>query len=204
MFISFEGGEGGGKSTQVKLLAEYFQKQGKKVVVTREPGGTKTAEKIREILLVDSSLNPLVQCFLNYAARIDHVEKLIKPALKKGAVVISDRFFDSTFVYQGLAQGLAVAKIKAIHQAAIGNFKPNITFILDIDPKKGIARAKARGATNHYDNEKLEFHQKIRNGFLSIAAKNKKRCFIINAAQNQQKVAADIIKILGHKSSILN
>ena len=195
MFITFEGGEGSGKSTQVKLLAEHFKKQGRKVILTREPGGTETAEKIRQMLLTDAKLTPLEQCLLNFAARLDHVENLIKPALEKGSVVISDRFFDSTYAYQGAGQGLAISKIKAIHKAAIGNFKPDITFILDIDPKKGIARAKARGKTNHYDNAKLEFHNKIRAAFLGIATKNKRRCKVIDASGEAEAVFAAILVI---------
>jgi len=196
MLISFEGGEGSGKSTHVKMLAEYFTKQGKKVIITREPGGTKTAEKIREILLSCADLSATEQCFLNFAARAHHVENLIKPALKKGNIVITDRFFDSTYVYQGAAQGMAVKTIKAIHKAAIGTFKPDVTIILDIDPKAGMARTKKRGDENHYDKQKLAFHQSVRKGFLDIAKKNKKRCVVINADQTQAKVAKDIIKAL--------
>jgi dTMP kinase len=201
MFISFEGGEGSGKSTQVKLLAEHLKKQGKEVVITREPGGTPTAEKIRDMLLADATLSPLQQCILNFAARIDHVEKLIKPALKRGAVVISDRFFDSTYAYQGYAQGLPKSQIKAIHKAAIGAFKPDVTFILDLDPKKGKARTNARGAQNHYDKAKLNFHTKIRAAFLDIAAKNKRRCKVIAAANAKEKVAKDILGYLTKAST---
>jgi dTMP kinase len=196
MFITFEGGEGSGKSTQVKLLAAYFKKKGREVVVTREPGGTKTAEKIREMLLTDASLTPEAQCILNFAARVDHVEKLIKPALKRGAVVISDRFFDSTYAYQGYAQGMKISEIKKIHKAAIGDFKPDVTFILDIDPLMGKKRAASRGAMNHYDKEKLNFHKKIRAAFLDIAAKNKKRCKVISSTKGKDEVAAEIIKKL--------
>ena len=197
MFISFEGGEGSGKSTQVKLLAAHFKKLGHEVIITREPGGTETAEKIREMLLTDATLTPTAQCILNFAARVDHVEKLIKPALKRGAVVISDRFFDSTYAYQGAAQGLPLAEIRAIHKAAIGTFKPDRTFILDVDPKEGKARAKARGATNHYDDAKLEFHKIVRKAFLDIAKKSRKRCVVISSAKPVEKVAAEIVKNLG-------
>jgi dTMP kinase len=196
MFITFEGGEGSGKSTQVKLLAEHFKNLGKKVVITREPGGTETAEKIREMLLTDASLTPEAQVILNFAARIDHIEKLIKPALKKGAVVICDRFFDSTYAYQGYAQGVPLTKIKKIHKCAIGDFKPDVTFVLDIDPKKGIARAKGRGKTNHYDDAGLDFHKKIRAAFLKIAGYNKKRCKIIDAEKTEKAVFAQILKAL--------
>lgn len=200
MFITFEGGEGSGKSTQVKLLAEYFIKQGRQVVITREPGGTETAEQIRDMLLSNANLTPAEQCFLNYAARIDHVEKLIKPALKEGKIVISDRFFDSTFAYQGYAQGMPKTKIRSIHKAAIGNFKPDKTIILDVDPLLGKKRTGARGEQNHYDREKLDFHKKIRAAFLDIAKKNKRRCVVISSADNKEKVAANIIKAINSKS----
>ncbi len=196
MFITFEGGEGSGKSTQVKMLAEYFIKQGRQVVLTREPGGTETAEQIRDILLSNPNLTPAEQCFLNFAARIDHVENLIKPALKNGSIVISDRFFDSTYAYQGYAQGMDMKKIRAIHKAAIGAFKPDRTIILDIDPKEGKTRAKSRGVTNHYDDAKIEFHTKIRKAFLDIAKKSPKRCIVISSAQSKEKVAEQIIKKL--------
>lgn len=199
MFITFEGGEGSGKSTQVKLLAEYLKKQGRVVAITREPGGTPTAEKIREILLGNSELTPQEQCFLNFAARIDHVEKMIKPALKNGVVVISDRFFDSTYAYQGYAQGLPIKTIKSIHKAAINNFKPDLTIILDIDPLVAKKRIGARGGQNHYDKQKLDFHKKIRAAFLDIAARNKRRCVVISAAKPAEKVAADIIKAVSKK-----
>lgn len=196
MFITFEGGEGSGKSTQVKLLAAYFKKLGREVVVTREPGGTETAEKIRDILLGECKLTPAEQCFLNFAARIDHVETLIKPALKRGAVVICDRFFDSTYAYQGYAQGFSMRTIRSIHKTAIGAFKPDITIILDVDPLVGKKRTTKRGAQNHYDKEKLEFHQAIRKAFLDIAKKNKKRCVVISSAKTKEMVAAEIIKAI--------
>ena len=196
MFITFEGGEGSGKSTQVKILAGHFKKQGREVIITREPGGTETAERIRGILLECSDLNATEQCFLNFAARMHHVENLIKPALKRGAVVICDRFFDSTYAYQGYAQGMHIKTIRNLHKAAIGTFKPDRTIILDIAPEEGKKRVQGRGATNHYDDAELEFHQKVRNGFLAIARKNCKRCALISASGQKEKVAAEILKNL--------
>ena len=186
-FITFEGGEGVGKSTQVKLLAEFLQGQGHEVVITREPGGTVGAEKIREVLLFHKFL-PIEEVLLNFAARIDHVENLIKPALARGAYVLCDRFFDSTYVYQGYAKGLDLEFIDKIRELTLGSFAPDLTFVLDIAPEQGVSRAMSRGNNNHYDNENMEFHQKVRDGFLHIAAANPKRCKVVDAGKSAEDV----------------
>ena len=190
-FITFEGGEGSGKSTQVKMLAEYFKNQGREVVVTREPGGTVGAEKIREILLSHKYL-PIEEVLLNFAARIDHVENLIKPALERGAVVLCDRFFDSTYVYQGYAKGLDLKFIDKIRELTLGDFAPDVTFLLDIDPVEGLKRAKSRGGNNHYDEMELEFHQKIRTGFLEVAKNNPARVVVVDAKRDEKQVHTSI------------
>jgi dTMP kinase len=195
-FITFEGGEGSGKSTQVKLLAEHFRALGKEVIVTREPGGTVGAEKIREILL-SHKYSATEEVLLNFAARLDHVENLIKPALARGAVVICDRFFDSTYVYQGYAKGLEIGFIDKIRELTLGSFSPDITLVLDIDPVEGLARAKSRGNSNHYDEMELGFHQQIRNGFLKIAESNPARCKVVDAGQDADNVAKAINSIIG-------
>lgn len=192
-FITFEGGEGSGKSTQVKLLAEHFRALGREVVITREPGGTVGAEKIREILLSHKYL-PIEEVLLNFAARIDHVENLIKPALERGAVVLCDRFYDSTYVYQGYAKNLDLHFIDKIRELTLQDFAPDLTLVLDIDPVQGLARAQSRGNNNHYDDMELEFHQKIRDGFLQIAASNPSRCRVIDASGEASTVFEAVLK----------
>lgn len=198
MFISFEGGEGSGKSTQAKLLAEFLQAQGKEVVLTREPGGTETAEAIRSVLLSGKHINdPLTEMLLLSAARRDHVENLIKPALALGKVVISDRFFDSSIIYQSYVKGLDITVLHELIKISIGNFIPDMTFLIDIDVEIGLARiANTRGSqVNHYDNQALEFHQKIRSGFIDLAHQNPQRIMIIDGGQDIEEVSKSVNRV---------
>ena len=189
-FITFEGGEGAGKSTQVKLLAEYLRGQGQEVVLTREPGGTPNAERIRDLLLQNGNWHGLTEVLLHFAARNEHVNKIIKPALAAGQWVICDRFFDSTIVYQGYGQGVEMNKIEEIKLATLGGFAPDITFLLDIDTETALRRATDH---NRYEKMGLAFHKKIRDGFLDLA-KEHKRFLVINAAGDANKVHKQIIK----------
>lgn len=195
-FITFEGGEGCGKSTQAKLLAKHFEAQGREVILTREPGGTKAAEEIREILIHNESLDPLSETLLNFAARNDHVNHIIKPALSGGKVVICDRFFDSTYVYQGHAGELDISKIDEIRNATIAGFAPDVTFILDMDVEVAVKRALDRGDANKYDKRGMEFHHKLREGFLEIAKTNGERCKLVDASKNVQDIHQQIISHL--------
>jgi dTMP kinase len=198
MFITFEGGEGSGKSTQAKLIAEHLIKSGKKVVLTREPGGTELAEKIRNLLLGSSEINdPMTELLLLTAARKNHIQNLIMPALNDGKIVISDRFLDSTLVYQGYVKKLEIQKIMTISKAAFDEFMPDITFLIDIDPQVGKDRiAKNRNETNHYDKKNLEFHESIRKAYLEIANLNSKRIKVIDGSLTLEQVTKNILSQL--------
>ena len=164
-FISFEGVEGCGKSTQAKKLYDYFLKNNQDTILTREPGGTPLAEKIRELLLSDDFIRicSKTEILLNYAARKDHIKKLIQPALDLKKKVISDRFFDSTFAYQGFGRDVNLELIAAIHKEILKDFAPDITFLIDIDLDIALNRVKSRGNENKFDLMGLEFHKKIKN-----------------------------------------
>jgi dTMP kinase len=203
MFISFEGGEGCGKSTQAKLLKEYMLSLGESVILTREPGGTDFAEELRKLLLNGKGINdPLTEFLLINTARRDHVINLVNKSLELNQVVISDRFFDSSYVYQGFVKGLPLSLIKEITKLSIGDFEPNITFLLDLDPIVSLGRVRNnnRGEENYYDKKGLSFHMKVREGFLMIAKEFNKRIKIINADQTQEKVFSDILAVLKNSS----
>lgn len=185
-FITLEGGEGAGKSTLSRGLAERLQSRGYEVVVTREPGGTPNAEAIRALLVEGdvSRWSPLGETLLLYAAREDHVRTLIQPALQRGAWVISDRFADSTRAYQAVAGGLAPSIIEQIHIASLGNFAPDLTLIVDLDPDIGLARTIARGeGATRFEQMPTAFHQALRGGFLDIAKAEPARCTVVDGAQ---------------------
>ena len=185
-FISFEGGEGSGKSTQIKLLAKRLAKYGD-VITTREPGGTIEAEIIRN-LLVKGKKNKwggVVETLLLYAARKDHIDKVIAPSLKKNKWVLCDRFKESTLVYQGYGKNVDIDLIKKLDKIITNNLTPSLTFILDIDPIVGLKRSKRKSNTEtRYENMSLGFHNKIRKAFKAIARLNKKKFILINANQD--------------------
>lgn len=194
-FITFEGIEGSGKSTQSKKLYQFFLDRKIDTILTREPGGVLAAEKMREILLDDKlpKLTAETELLLNFAARIEHVNQLIKPALETNKTVICDRFFDSTFAYQGSAFGVAENKINEIRKIAIQDFSPEITFLIDLPVDIAFKRIEGREGNNRYEQLGFDFHQKVRDGFLNLAAKNK-RIKIINGTKNQDEIFAEIIK----------
>lgn len=198
-FISFEGGEGSGKSTQLKLLASAFEKSGLPFIATREPGGSSGAEMIRSLLVsgeVDS-WDPLTETLLFNAARADHINRLIKPAIAEGKTVICDRFFDSTLVYQGIGKGLGTAYIKGLHHLIFGSFMPNLTIMLDIAPEEGLKRAGGRtGNENRFEKLNIEFHKKIRNGFLEIARREPQRCVVLDATGEASILHQQIVEII--------
>ncbi len=196
-FITFEGIEGSGKSTQVKKLHAFFLEKNIDAILTREPGGTFAGEKIREILIDEKieKLEAKTELFLNFAARLEHVEKLIKPSLAQGKTVISDRFFDSTFAYQGNAFGLDETLIEDVKKMAISDFAPDITFLIDVPVEAAFARIQTRADNNRYEKLGFDFHQKVRDGFLQLAKKNP-RIKVIDGTKNQQEVFAEIIQIL--------
>lgn len=188
LFITLEGGEGSGKSTQIRRLAGFLEKQGHAVIVTREPGGTPEAEKIRNLLVQrdGGDWTPLTECLLLFAARVMHVETLIKPALAAGKIVISDRFTDSTRAYQSYGHGVDRDVIEKLNTLTLGDFKPDVTFILDVEVEEGLARAGKRLARDESSEDKYEllgvsFHQRLRDGYLAIAAREPGRCHVVNA-----------------------
>ena len=185
-FISFEGGEGSGKSTQIKLLAKRLAKYGE-VITTREPGGTIEAEIIRNLLVKGkkNKWSGIVETLLLYAARKDHIDKIIDPSLKKNKWVLCDRFKESTLVYQGYAKNVDIDLIKKLDKIITNNLTPGLTFILDIDPIIGLKRSKRKSNTEtRYENMSLGFHNKIRKAFRTIAKSNKKKFTLINANQD--------------------
>lgn len=193
-FITFEGGEGSGKSTQVRKLADALRLDGFDVVVTREPGGTPEAEKVRNLLVQrdGGEWSPQEECLLVLTARAHHVRNVIRPALARGCVVICDRFIDSTIAYQGYGRGMALSDIEGLHEIILGSFAPDLTLLLDIPVVDGLSRSEMRLASEqdmHAKNEDrfermdLSFHEKLRAGFLDIAHKNKSRVHVLDARQ---------------------
>lgn len=196
-FITFEGGEGAGKSTQIRLLEQYLRGRGHTVVVTREPGGSAGAEAVRHVLLSGAAepFGPEMEAVLFAAARLDHVEQLIRPALESGAVVLCDRFIDSTRAYQGTVKGLTKAFLSSLEKAAVGETRPNLTIILDIDAEVGLQRASARrgeGSIDRFEKDTIAVHQKRRDAFLAIAAAEPNRCVVIDADRDVEAVFSSI------------
>lgn len=195
-FITLEGGEGCGKSTQVRVLGESLVELEKEVLVTREPGGAEGAEAIRKLLVEGATdrWDGMTETLLHTAARRNHVEKTIRPALEAGKIVVCDRFFDSTMAYQGYGHGVDRDTITTIHHAAIGNFVPDLTLILDVPIEVGLGRVAARGGTEmRYENMDKAFHERMRAGFLEIAAADPKRCHVINASRDAEAVQRDVL-----------
>ena len=196
-FISFEGGEGCGKSTQVKLLAAELTKRNIEHIITREPGGTPLAERIRPLLVepADEEWTPLAETLLFFAARVQHVEQVIKPALAQGKWVICDRFADSTFVYQGIAKGLGVEYLQNLQHSLLGDFAPDKTILLDIAPEIGLKRAASRGeGEDRFEQLDISFHQSLRDGFLQLATSE--RFSTIDASQDIIAIHEQIVEAL--------
>jgi dTMP kinase len=196
-FITFEGGEGSGKSTQAAILADRLERAGRPILATREPGGSPAAEEIREVLLSGqvAPMGPLAEAVLFSIARADHVDNAIKEALQQGAWVICDRFFDSTRAYQGVTAGVPRGLINALERITVGALSPDITFILDIPPEEGLARAqeRAEGADpDRFEGQQLMVHERIRRAFLDIADEEPERCIVVDASQPEAMVAEDV------------
>lgn len=190
-FITFEGGEGSGKSTQVARVAERLRAQGLEIVVTREPGGTPLAETIRGLIL-DAKPEPITELLLFAAARAEHVGKVLRPALAHGSWVVCDRFVDSTRVYQGQLGGAPADLIASLEKGAVAPTFPDLTIVLDLDPEIGLARIASRGALSRFDSESLAYHRQLRDGFLDIAAREPDRCVVVAADRDEESVAADV------------
>jgi dTMP kinase len=202
IFITFEGSEGSGKSTQAKMLYNSLIEQQKSSLITREPGGTDKAEKIRNFIMETADLLPITELLLHNAARYEHVSNLIKPALLEKKTVICDRFLDSTIAYQAMAMGVGLDKIIEMHKLCLDNFMPDITFIIDVPLEVGLERTKKRLDNNRYDLMTKNFHEKIREAFLHIAELYKDRCVLINGNKEILEVHNEILLNLKEKFNL--
>jgi dTMP kinase len=194
-FITFEGGEGAGKSTQLKRLAARLEAAGREVVATREPGGSPGAESIRELVLNGSAdrWSPVTETLLMYASRRDHVERVIRPALERGAWVVCDRFADSTRAYQGAAGGVDPGLIAAMETYILEQTRPDLTLIFDMPVDVGLKRAHARaGSEMRFESKGLAFHERLRAGFLAIARAEPDRCAVVDASGALDEVEAAV------------
>ena len=196
LFITFEGVEGCGKSTQARLLVEHFVNKGETVIFTREPGGTPTAEKIREILLdiSNQALYALPELLLYAASRAQHVQELILPNLQKGNIVICDRYADSTTAYQGAGRELPEEIVMQVIAIATEGLKPDITFIIDLDVETGLSRLK--GTIDRIESETVEFHKRVREGYLNLAQKEPQRIVLINGKGSIKEIHQQILEYL--------
>jgi dTMP kinase len=200
-FITFEGGEGAGKSTQAALLKKTLCGMGIGVVLTREPGGSPGAEIIRHVLLSGAAkrLGPNAEALLFAAARAEHLDAAIRPALRSGRWVICDRFLDSTRAYQGIVGKVGLPFIKGLERLTVGASKPNLTFILDLPAEIGLARAHARrgdAGPDRFETEDLAYHRALNAAFRAIASEERERCVLIDAREPQQHVAAEILQVV--------
>jgi len=191
-FITFEGGEGTGKSTQARRLAERLERAGIATLVTREPGGTALGEDIRALILKDRPQDPLTELLLFAAARAEHMTAVIRPALDDGTWVISDRFIDSTRVYQGKLYAIEPELIALLEKYTVGHEIPDLTLILDLPPDAGLKRAASRGTLSRYDAERIETHETLRQGFLEIATSEPDRCVLIDGNLPIESVATAV------------
>lgn len=200
-FITLEGGEGAGKSTQAHMLRDRLDARGLSVVMTREPGGSAFAEEVRHLILDGTTAphSPLSEALLFAAARADHLEATIRPALAAGRWVVCDRFTDSTRVYQGSAGGVSAAVLDTLERLVVGDTMPDLTIILDLPPEVGLARADHRRAStqegaqaDNFEQRDLAFHQKLREGYLAIARADPLRCILLDATKSPQEVAAEL------------
>lgn len=190
-FVTFEGGDGSGKSTQLRRAAERLKARGLDVVVTREPGGTPFAESARALLLEGGARSALSEAYLIEAARADLVGAVIRPALAAGRLVLCDRHCDSTLAYQGFGRGLDLDALRALNRAATGGAEPDLTLLYDLDPEQGLERrANAAGSSNRIDREPLEFHRRVRSGFLALARAEPGRFVVLEGALDPARLEA--------------
>ncbi|NOQ52580.1 MAG: dTMP kinase [Desulfuromonadaceae bacterium] len=203
-FITFEGIEGSGKTTQIRFLAKHLQQQGIEVLRTREPGGCPIADQIRGILLnpANAAMIPQTELLLYAAARAQHIEEIVQPALQSGRMVLCDRFTDATLAYQGAGRGLDPALIKRLNLLTAGGCHPDLTLLLDLPVEIGISRATHReeaqqdSSEGRFEREQLEFHQRIRRAYLSMAAAEPQRIRVIDAEQTPQQIAQQVAAII--------
>lgn len=198
VFITIEGGEGGGKSTNIAFIEQYLTEAGKEVVVTREPGGTAIGEKIREVLLDadNRAMDYSTELLLMFAARAQHLVEVIKPALARGAWVLCDRFTDATYAYQGDGRGVEKSRIAVLEDWVQGQLRPHITFLLDLPVQLGMQRASARGSMDRFEQEKMVFFERVRQGYLTMAKQYPERYRVIDASQPLTQVQQSIKLVL--------
>ena len=204
-FITFEGGDGSGKSTQIKLLEEYLHQKGYDIVTTKEPGGTEVGQEIRKLLVCGDKdkFDATAESLLYFADRHIHLTKKVWPAIENGAIVLSDRFADSTVAYQYYGYNKRVEKtvLDQLYHIAVGDFKPDLTLIFDIDPKVGLARSFDKAKTMEvkelrFEGRELEFHENLRAGFLEIAKAEPDRCVVLNADQSVEALHQDVVRVV--------
>jgi dTMP kinase len=208
MFITLEGIEGSGKTTQINNIVGFLEKKGHECFITREPGGTEIGKQIRSILLDprNRNLTPLTELLLYAADRAQHLKEKIIPELSSGKTVVCDRFFDATTIYQGFARGLDMELIQNLHHIVLDNLKPDLTILFDLPVKTGLSRAweqigegSRSNVETRFEKETLAFHEKVRSGYLELARQEPDRIQIIDASHDEQKVYEDITVILSHK-----
>lgn len=207
IFITFEGGEGCGKSFHIRALADYFKNLGRDCLITREPGGTPLAEKIRDILLnakEGTGMSTRTEILLFEAARAQHVDELIRPALSEGKVVLCDRFYDSTTAYQGVARNLGAESVEWLNLFATTALKPDVTILLDISPEEGLKRAKTRDkhSTDRMGSESLSFYENVRSAFLKLATLHPKRFAVVNSSGTKEETFQKIITAINTKLNV--
>ncbi len=204
VFITFEGIEGSGKSTQIVLYANYLKAHGRAVTLTREPGGTNIGDQIRAILLdpANKALDFKAELFLYAAARAQHLEELISPGLEAGKIVLCDRFSDATFAYQGYGRGLDLAMIRSLDRMVTAGLRPDLTLLLDVDASEGLSRARGRNRSSgleteaRFENEELAFHERVRRGYLSLAQQEPDRFRVVDASLAPDKIQNTVRKII--------
>ncbi|MBR6401261.1 MAG: dTMP kinase [Firmicutes bacterium] len=198
LFISIEGTDGSGKTTQIRLLEQYFKDRGFYVVCTREPGGNMISEKIRELIIdkENTEMTPVTEALLYAAARAQHVACDIMPVLNDGGIVISDRFLDSSLVYQGCARGLGIKTVKDINKYAVDSLEPDITFFLRLKPGDGIERKKKQKELDRMESENEKFHRMVYGGYMQLARRNKKRIKVIDALKSIDDIHREIVEYI--------
>lgn len=198
LFLTLEGVEGVGKSTNIEFIIQCLREKKIEHVLTREPGGTQIAESIRDLLLAsnDETLSEMSELLLVFAARAQHLEKVIKPALSEGKWVVCDRFTDATFAYQGAGRGLDCNTIAQLESMVQNDLRPDLTIILDLDPKIGMERASKRGSLDRFEREKQSFFEKVRQGYLDIATAEPERCQVIDASKPLEQVRVELLTAL--------
>lgn len=194
LFITLEGPDGGGKTTQAQQLARWFRLYGRETVITREPGGTATAESIRELVLDPAlDLSPETETLLQLAARADHVDQVIRPTLEAGKVVICDRFTDSTMVYQGILRDMDLDQLRKLNDFATRGLRPDVTLLLDGDPRELVKRRENRGTVDKFELQGLAYQDRIRAGYLRLAQEEPERILVVDALREPEVVTEEII-----------